>query len=82
MVNGRIPKGYVPNMATIDHLDSRLSGERGKYRGTGARTVLSCRKCNELRAAEEVKAIGVQEERRRSGRGVWKISEYIASSDR
>lgn len=73
-VNGRLPKGYVPNMATIDHIDSRLSPERGKHPGK-VRTVLSCRKCNELRAAAEVERIGIEEERRRSGRGGWKHSD-------
>ena len=38
--------------STIDHLDSRLSPERGKHCGT-IRTVLSCSPCNNKRGIEE-----------------------------
>jgi hypothetical protein len=54
------------NEATIDHLDSRLSPERGMYPGL-VRHVLACRVCNGRRAAEEERRLSSEELWRRSG---------------
>ena len=43
----------TPTYATIEHLDSRLSGERGGHSGE-KRLVLACLKCNHNRASREV----------------------------
>ena len=38
------------DMATIDHLDHKMSGDRGKYGHVILeRTVLACRECNGIR---------------------------------
>ena len=52
------------NRATIDHLNSRLSENRGKEEGT--QTVLSCWKCNNERSKEEQSKLPIEELRRRS----------------
>jgi hypothetical protein len=41
-----------PNMATFEHLDSRLTPERGKHAGT-RRIVLVCQSCNGARGRLE-----------------------------
>lgn len=56
-----------PNMATIDHLDSRLSPERGQHSGEW-RHVLACRTCNEARSAAETAELPAVELWQRSGR--------------
>ena len=56
-VNGVLPKIPPDNMATIDHLDNKLSPERGNYNHQNVpRTVLACHKCNQLRGRQEVEA--------------------------
>ena len=45
------------NMATVDHLDSRLSGNRKSPRKGEERTVLSCYKCNHHRGSLECKKL-------------------------
>lgn len=50
--------------ATIDHLDSRLSGRRGQVEGE--RTVLACYQCNNDRGVAE--SLGVSVERLRESR--------------
>src|SRR5690348_16554359 len=52
------------DMATVDHLDSRLSPNRGKAQGH--RTVLACFECNQKRNDDEVTAAGIEEAWRRS----------------
>lgn len=60
---------YPPkNLATIDHLDSRLSPERGKHSGK-LRKVAACWECNNKRAAAEERSLGLPELRRRSCNG-------------
>jgi hypothetical protein len=65
-VQGRKTKRPPANEATIDHLDSRLSGERGMHRNE-FRHVLACRTCNEGRAAKEVSSLPREELWQRSG---------------
>lgn len=56
-----------PKKATLDHLDSKLNNDRGKYKK--ARTVLACWQCNQDRCIRETEALGLTELQRRSGRG-------------
>ena len=58
--SGRILRHQPANLATIDHLDDRLSERRGCFEGwEGRRTVLSCFRCNQARAREsEAMAVG------------------------
>lgn len=55
-----------PARATIDHVHSRLSAERGKC--DDVNTVLACFVCNQRRGREEEAALPVEELHRRSGR--------------
>jgi len=57
------------NFATLDHLDTRLSGNRGVIKNQ-TRTVLACSKCNFDRGVEEVNNTPIEELRRRSGHGL------------
>jgi len=52
---GSHEKEYPPNMATLGHLDSRLSENRGKRSGE-YRRVLACHRCNNARSRAEMKA--------------------------
>lgn len=63
------PKRFIPqnNTATTDHLDSRLSPERGKHAGE-PRRVMACYKCNQERCNAEVLASDLAERQRKSGR--------------
>lgn len=45
-----------PNFATVEHLDSRLSHERGKHPGE-FRRVIACWKCNNERNDREQRAL-------------------------
>lgn len=57
------------NLATFEHLDSRLSSERGKHQGE-RRVVLACWECNNNQAREvEKKLLPISELRERSKRG-------------
>lgn len=51
--------------ATIDHLFSRLSAERGLRQGVEV-TVLACWECNNRRCQEEQAAVPIEELRRRA----------------
>lgn len=55
---------YSDDEATLDHLNSRLSGNR-KQTNT-VTTVLACRACNHRRAAFEEATLPAEELRRRS----------------
>ena len=57
-------KAFPPNFATQDHLNSRVASKPRPPRG---KLVLACRECNEARAAEEERALGIAELRRRAG---------------
>lgn len=46
------------NLATVDHLFSRLSGKKTGDNNSKQVTVLSCKKCNQDRAKAEEKAMG------------------------
>ncbi len=56
--------------ATLDHLDSRLSGTRVERYDGEERTVLACRQCNEQRGATEEITVGLSELHRRSRHGL------------
>lgn len=66
-----IPQGkLVPkDLATIDHLRSKLNSERlEKGDGRTERTVLACWECNHTSGAEEVSNLLIDEQWERSGR--------------
>jgi hypothetical protein len=65
---GKLPSDF----ATIDHINSRLMYPDGRPKI--GRRVLSCPECNQGRANEEMKSLGIEELRRRSGRGTYKIT--------
>lgn len=48
-----------PDMCTLDHLDSRLSPERGQH-GNEIRHVAACYKCNTERGHQEVKSLPIE----------------------
>lgn len=54
--------------ATIDHLNSRLSGQRHEVSDWTELTVLSCSKCNQERNRQEELALPIEELHRRSGK--------------
>ena len=54
----KIITGFADDLATREHLDSKLSGARGKHKGE-LRIVLACNRCNHARGAEEVAKLGV-----------------------
>ena len=56
------------NAATIDHLHSRLSPERGKHHGEYT-LVVACNACNNRRGEEEQRALGIEAIRERSNGG-------------
>lgn len=62
------PDGPAPDMATLEHLDSRYK----EYRGWSEdmpdveRTTLTCQECNQRRDREETKRVPNEELRRRS----------------
>jgi hypothetical protein len=61
-------KGHLPpDAATTDHLDDRLSPERGKHEGE-FRRVAAHKRCNEARSNARQQALGIDELHRRSGR--------------
>lgn len=64
----RMRRIFPDDMATVDHLDTKLSGRRSPGGGHEERTVLACRVCNEKRAADEERNVGLAEIQRRSGR--------------
>lgn len=59
-------KFFPNNEATIEHLDSRLSPERGRHAGEFRRAI-ACRRCNHARAAAEVAALPLQTKWEASG---------------
>lgn len=64
-----MPRGepLPDDLCTLDHIDSKLSGERGLHDGE-FRAVAACKACNEKRAAREESALTLAELHRRSGR--------------
>lgn len=56
-----------PNLCTLDHLDDRLSVERGRHMGE-LRRVAACWRCNNLRGTASQAAQPKSELHRRSGR--------------
>lgn len=59
-------KVFPDNEATIEHLDSRLSPERGRHSGR-YRRVMACRRCNNERARKEAATVAIQTIWQRSG---------------
>ena len=57
-----------PRTCTLEHLDDRLSGERGKHNGE-YRRVAACEKCNTERGQASERAAGIDELRRRAQNG-------------
>ena len=55
------------DMATLEHLDSRLSPSRGMFGHGAKRVVAACYRCNHTRASEEVAGLPEYEKHRRSG---------------
>lgn len=66
----RIPSGYRhPLLCTIDHLDSRLNPDRGKFGNHKQwRRVAACQKCNHEHARFEELSLSKEELNRRSKR--------------
>ena len=74
-----------PTLATIEHLDSRLSPERGKH--DGPRRVVACWLCNNRRGHQEERSLGLSALRLRSGRPqprvlVWCKEEEVNGRER
>lgn len=66
--NGNM-KGFVHDMATLEHLDSRYSDLRGwatRLPANIERTTLTCQECNQRREREETQSMPIDELRRRS----------------
>ena len=61
-------ESFPLNMATIDHMDSRLSGNRQHHVDGSIRTRLVCRKRNEDLGRQEQKDLPREELWRRSGK--------------
>lgn len=59
--------GHPKNEATLDHLNSKLSGERYQVNDGSKVTVLACWKCNNERGSEEVAQLPKRELWQRSG---------------
>ena len=63
---------------TVDHINSRLMHPDGRPKI--GEIVLACPECNQDRNRQEQVDLGVEELRRRSGRGHYKISASTMSS--
>lgn len=61
------PPDMADRMATIEHLNSRLSGRRRQTYGEETLT-LFCRKCNNAKAKHEMESLPIEEVRARCGR--------------
>lgn len=71
-------RGTPPkDMATFEHLDSKLNPERGQHPGE-RRVVLACFACNQERGTEEVAALPLAEKHRRSGRSQFPANRAMA----
>ena len=71
------------DFATIDHINSRLMHPDG--RPLIGKQVLACPGCNQDRNRQEELALGIEEIRRRSGRGVYvqtNSASIMSSSDK
>ena len=71
-------KNIAANEATIDHLDSRYSSERGKHYGE-FRRVAACLECNGKRAKVEQSNIPIEERRVRAQNGHRKADKIGAA---
>lgn len=71
----KVQKGNTEpdDMATLDHLRSRLHPLKRAPNGGEPLTVLSCRKCNHLRGAEEERSLELEKLHKCSGRYGQKI---------
>lgn len=70
--------GHIPDdAATIEHLDSRYSDERGKHSGE-YRRVLACRKCNNERSSPKAHGMAIQEIWERDGH-LFKIAKMLGA---
>lgn len=56
-------KKFPKNFRTVDHVKSKLSGDRWR---TGGQTVLACHECNQDRNRLEQKNLGIHKLRLRS----------------
>lgn len=73
-------KNPPDNLATVDHLRSKLNAQRGVDHRVN--TVLACLKCNNRRALEEERRVlSLEDKRRRSGRWPVAIRELEAVLD-
>ncbi len=63
------PNTYPPNMATIDHIFTRLDPRRRQPHKGEERYWLSCKKCNEERGATLESELPIEELRKRSTGG-------------
>jgi hypothetical protein len=62
-------KADPDNLATVEHLNSKLSERRNTPNHNGERrVVLACRKCNHSRGAKEYNQLPLEERRKRSRR--------------
>lgn len=68
LVVGFHVKDRPKNMATFEHMDSRLSPNRGDGNWR-KKNVAACRECNERRAASEQRRLPIEELHRRAGNG-------------
>ena len=79
LVYVKMDGGPLPaNFPTIDHINSRLMFPEGRPKQ--GKRVLSCPGCNQDRANKEMKTLGIDEIRRRSGRGRYSTSASIIDS--
>lgn len=69
VLNNATHGGKFPdNMATFEHLRDRLDPRRRRPNPSGEqRIVLACSRCNQERGRQRVAALGLDEQRRRSG---------------
>ena len=77
-------EGPLPDdLATFEHLDDRLSSERGAYnRDNVIRVVLACSACNHKRGKESYATLTLQDLWKRSGRAplaYWWPSENVST---
>ena len=59
-------KSLPGNLATLEHLDSKLSGRRRQRHDGAQRIVLACRRCNQAQANGEIERLTPTERERRN----------------